>query len=237
MVIQLGIKIRVRCYNVSIDMSGSEKHVDKLQRLFQKYRVMEIKRLLTALKTRSRMTVFRYLRRLNYLTSYNESGRYYTLGEVAEFDEHGLWHFRKAYFSKHGTLKSTVLWMVEHSKTGHTQRELRELLRVRVQNALTDLTNDDSIGREVVGSIYLYTAKAADVASAQISARQKRIEEGKAEQFFDPYITIEVLLEIIRGTEIDADEIMRRLSNRSIKVKVEQVQAVFARYALDLKKN
>src|SRR5712691_2802021 len=37
------------------------------------------------------LTVFRKLKPLDYLTSYSHRGRYYTLREIARFDDHGLW--------------------------------------------------------------------------------------------------------------------------------------------------
>ena len=53
-------------------------------------------------------TVFRKLAGLDYRTSYSHRGRYYTLDEIARFDELGLWSFRPVWFSRFGTLVATV---------------------------------------------------------------------------------------------------------------------------------
>ncbi|MCP4602759.1 MAG: hypothetical protein GY847_19960, partial [Proteobacteria bacterium] len=57
-----------------------------------------------ALGTDGRRTVFRKLKELDYLTSYSHRGSYYTLEEIARFDELGLWSYRDVSFSVHGSL-------------------------------------------------------------------------------------------------------------------------------------
>jgi hypothetical protein len=37
------------------------------------------------------LTVFRKLKQIEYLASYTHPGRFYTLAEIAHFDDHGLW--------------------------------------------------------------------------------------------------------------------------------------------------
>ncbi len=46
------------------------------------------------------ITVFRKLNPLDYLTSYSHRGRYYTLREIARFDDHGLWSQADVWFSR-----------------------------------------------------------------------------------------------------------------------------------------
>jgi hypothetical protein len=42
------------------------------------------------------MTVFRRLRKIEYVSSYTHAGRYYTLYDIARFDSDGM-----AFFSHH----------------------------------------------------------------------------------------------------------------------------------------
>ena len=53
------------------------------------------------------VTVFRKLKPLDYLTSYSHRGRYYTLREIARFDDNGLWSQAEVWFSRFGTLLAT----------------------------------------------------------------------------------------------------------------------------------
>ena len=68
------------------------------------------------------MTVFRKLRQLSYLSSYSHRGKYYTLAEIARFDQLGLWSHHGALFSRHGTLLNTCA-------VGHRQRLPRANVR------------------------------------------------------------------------------------------------------------
>ena len=63
-------------------------------------------------------TVFRKLKGLGHVTSFSHRGRYYTLSELAQFDDRGLWWFRGVGFSKYGTLLSTIEAFVNGSEAG-----------------------------------------------------------------------------------------------------------------------
>jgi hypothetical protein len=74
----------------------------KLKRFFGKYRVGQLEDLFQLLQTRSRMSVFRRLKTLGYLSSFTHAGRYYTLANLPEFDRWGLWFHHQVGFSKEG---------------------------------------------------------------------------------------------------------------------------------------
>lgn len=69
--------------------------LDDLRALFGIQQVLDINHLYKAINTTSRATVFRYLKDLKHLTSYTHSGKYYTLPEIARFDDDGFWHYPK----------------------------------------------------------------------------------------------------------------------------------------------
>ncbi len=85
-------------------MLSQEASTRSLQRLFRHTRVVDLDTLYRTLKTRSRMTVFRRLKDVDYCSSYSHAGRYYTLADVPRFDEHGLWLYHGIGFSEAGTL-------------------------------------------------------------------------------------------------------------------------------------
>ena len=58
----------------------------KVENLFRKRRVVTMSDLCVAIGSSSRMTVFRKIRQMAYVTSYTHAGRYYTLHEIARFD-------------------------------------------------------------------------------------------------------------------------------------------------------
>ena len=63
---------------------------DELLALLLRSKIATLDELKQALGTSVDVTVFRKLKPLDYLTSYSHRGRYYTLREIARFDEKGL---------------------------------------------------------------------------------------------------------------------------------------------------
>src|SRR5947207_275011 len=76
---------------------------------------------------------------LGYLASYTHRGRFYTLPEIARFDDHGLWSHEAVWFSRNGTLLSTVEAFVLASPNGYYAHELADVLHAEVQEPLRDL--------------------------------------------------------------------------------------------------
>src|ERR1035441_7474984 len=100
------------------------------------------------------VTVFRKLKPLDYLSSYSHRGRYYTLREIARFDDHGLWSQADVWFSRSGTLLATAEVFVNRSPRGFFADELARALHVEVQDALHQLTQQSRVTREMVSGLY-----------------------------------------------------------------------------------
>ena len=81
---------------------------DALRTLLPRGKIATLDELEQALGTAVDVTVFRKLKPLGYLTSYSHGGRYYTLREIARFDDQGLWSQAEAWFSRFGTLLATA---------------------------------------------------------------------------------------------------------------------------------
>jgi hypothetical protein len=125
-----------------------------------------------ALGTSVDVTVFRKLKPLDYLTSYSHRGRYYTLREIARFDDRGLWSHAEAWFSRLGTLLATAEELVHRSPRGYFADELAPLLHVEVQDALHQLAQQERVVRQIVSGRYLYTATEPTIHRRQLMARR-----------------------------------------------------------------
>ncbi len=148
-----------------------EQARDRLVKLLRRRRVVELRDLFEALGTRSRMTVFRRLREVGYRTSFTHRGQYYTLAELPEFDEWGLWFHGDIGFSRSGTLKETTAVQVQQAPDGRTHAERSHLLRVRVHNPLFELVHEGRIGRQRYRGQHLYVSADADRAVEQVRER------------------------------------------------------------------
>src|SRR5213593_4727758 len=79
-----------------------------LRQYLQRHKIATLTDLKRVLDTDVDITVFRKLKRLDYRTRYTHRGSYYTLKEVAHFDDSGLWSHQAVWFSRYGTLLLTV---------------------------------------------------------------------------------------------------------------------------------
>lgn len=145
-----------------------------LSALLLQRRIATLDEMKEALATSSTMTVFRQLKEQGYLTSYSHRGQYYTLVEIPDFDEQGLWSCRSVWFSQQGKLGATCQHWVEHSETGWTARELEQRLQAEVKRPLLQLVRQKRIEREKIGGVYVYLAREQGQQRRQRLLRQDR---------------------------------------------------------------
>jgi len=141
-----------------------------------KYKIATIEDLKTTLDTRSRMTVFRRLSKLDYISSCSHSGKYYSLKRIAKYNQYGLWVYKAVLFSKYGTLKKTLEMLVNQSEEGYTASELNEILEVKVEDALLDLIKNKIINRGKISGVYVYLSNAPNCAKKQKLIRNDSIQ-------------------------------------------------------------
>jgi len=213
--------------------------VKTLKRLFSQFFVVEMNTLFLTLKTQSRMSIFRRLKEIGYYSSYTHAGRYYTIADIPQFDDHGLWFYEGIGFSKLSTLKATIVGLVNVAPAGFTHIELNNLLRLRVHNTLLVLVREYFLTRKRIGGTYLYLNIAQEQADKQILRRQEQLSKVPKEVIEPPMTTIiEVLIETIHAGKayIDPSIIADRLSARAVFITAKQVKHVFTRYGVNCEK-
>ena len=140
-------------------MVNTSSSTDVLRAFLDDERVATLAELKDALGTTGTMTVFRKLKSLDYLSSYSHRGKYYTLRDIPEFDEQGLWGWHSAWFSRYGNLVETAREFVEEADSGFTASELESVLHVECKRALLKLHREDRVARARIGSVYVYLAR------------------------------------------------------------------------------
>lgn len=210
-----------------------------LRRLFSRQPVTELPDLLRVLETRSRMSVFRRLKILGYLSSFTHAGRYYTLIEVVRFDQWGLWFHRGIGFSRAGTLKDTVAELVDGSSGGMTPKELIALLRLPVANSLYntlhELVESERIRRQQLAGLRLYLNAKSKRTDEQLAHRQQQTDgQLPPPARVSTETVIAILVESLQAGEVlvAASVVAGRLKAHAVDVTVAQVEQVFANYGL-----
>src|SRR5580658_7389814 len=148
-------------------------HSDELRSLLMRTKIATLDELKQALGTSVDVTVFRKIKPLDYLTSYSHRGRYYTLREIARFDQKGLWSHATVWFSQLGTLLATAESFVNRSPRGYFADELAGALHVEVQDDLHQLEHQRRVTRQIVSGLYLYTALDLTIRQGQLLTRRK----------------------------------------------------------------
>jgi len=149
-----------------------------LVELFRGNRIATMAQLKDALGTEVDITVFRKLKELSYVTSYSHRGAYYTLRDVALFNDLGLWSFHSVWFSRYGTLIKTCEAFVSRSEAGYFAEELDNVLHVETKAALLHLFREGRVHRDDFLGRYLYYSPEAEVREHQTAAR--RLQESKS---------------------------------------------------------
>ena len=158
--------------STSTVMRTAEFSAGNLQRLLEQQKVCTLEQLAAALGTRSRVTVFRKLAQLSYLTSYSHRGKYYALESSCQFDADGLWSHQGIWFSADGTLLDTCRRFVERAPAGYSANELDGALHVQTRQTLLHLLHRRRIERRKLGGLLIYLALEQAERERQISARR-----------------------------------------------------------------
>ena len=201
---------------------------------FRGPRVLTLAQLLGRLAC-SRSTALRRLSEHGYYSSYNHAGKFLTIDEVADFDAQGLWLWKVARFSKHGSLKETVEHFVKESERGMTHEELSSFLGVRVHNTLLDLVEERRAYREHLGSTFVYLSAKANVRRQQARRRVAYLKEHRRPVPTSRQV-IATLLELIKDPRVSQEEIVRRCQRGGVAVSREVVGAIFEMHDLDKKR-
>ncbi len=210
-----------------------------LRSFFQKHRIAQISELFRLLETRSRMSVFRRLKAIGYRSSFTHAGRYYTLANVPRFDQWGLWFHRDVGFSCAGTLKATVVELVEGSATGMTPKELLALVKLplanTLYNTLHELRHGVRISRQELAGRHIYLS--ADPGRANEQLLKRRQEPSAGVQMSNETV-IAVLVEALQSAEVlvAPSVLASRLAPRGVVVTAVEVEQIFTRYGLEPEK-
>lgn len=150
---------------------------DPARALIRNQKIASLPELMAAIGTDARRTAFRKLRELSCRASYSHCGRYYTLDDVAEFDERGLWSHREVWFSVRGTLLETTVALVEASELGYFVDEFDNVVHVGTKDALRQLARAGRLRREEVAGRFLYCAADSGRRRRQLLARRALLAE------------------------------------------------------------
>lgn len=180
-----------------------QETIERTTKAFKKAKILDIDNVVSLLKC-SKSNARLKLKQWKAYTSYNRNGRYYTLPDIPRFDVHGLWHFNDIYFSKHGTLRNTFVYLVRTSTAGITGHQIGEIVKISPRSFLHHFRELPSIRRQKHGGVFVYFSDSPDIYKRQL---QHRLEALKLSENITDTDAIDILVAIIKHHEITIEEL------------------------------
>ena len=210
----------------------SDSEAEQARKAFMRRKAMTLEEV-SELILGSIPTVRRRLKQWQAITSYNHNGRYYTLPDVPEYDGDGVWRWQGIFFSKHGTLRQTVVALVQRSSAGLDASELRSLVGLDTRSFLSAFAADPGLRREKTQGRFVYYAAEMAVYSAQ---RQQRNRLQAAGRQPTPSEAVAILVEKIKQPALSDEALSQKLLRQKVSVEAETIRNFFLRHGLSEKK-
>ncbi|MEA1928628.1 MAG: hypothetical protein U9N73_10510 [Candidatus Auribacterota bacterium] len=187
----------------------------------------------------SAMTAWRVLHEHGYLSSYNANAKYYTLIDIPDFDQRGLWSYKGIRFSRFGSLNQTMVEFVSRSGSGMTAREFEEVLGINnARTTLIKLYKEGKVSRAKVVGVFVYLNVELEPGEKQRKLRQTELErEVDRSELPGARKIIAVLVEWIVRPELRIDQVARRLARKGEKISRKDIRMIVEYYKLPQKKS
>lgn len=176
-------------------------------------------------------TARRRMKAWKVFTSINQNGRYYALPDIPAFNASGLWKYRNILFSTHGTLKQTIIHVIQQSHHGLSSHEITDQIGLPPNRSLlSHLRESSDIRREKLHGRYVYFSGDPEIYAKQ-KRRWDRLEEEAKAQLSDEE-AVQVLAYFIKHPHLSPEELARRLSRKGRKIKAAGVRQLLESHDL-----
>lgn len=179
-------------------------------------------------------TVQRMVSPLDTIRSYDHNGRYFSLEKLARFNSMGIWEYNNIHFSRFGTLKNTLVAIINNSSQGMDASQIKDVLGLDTRTFLFQYKDVSGIKREKVGSHYVYFSSEPKQFSRQLSNRKQSLAS-MAQPPLEGTAAISVLVETIKHPDFTFDQLSKHLGKQGIKIKPEIIEDFFLFYGIEKK--
>lgn len=205
----------------SIENHFIKKHVLTLQNLSAYFNV-------------SVRTIQRMITPLGTIRSYDHNGRFFSLEKLASFNSMGIWEYKNIHFSKFGTLKNTLVAIINNSSQGMDASQIKDALGLDTRSFLFQYKDISGIKREKVGSHYVYFSSEPGRFLHQLSNRKQGLLS-PAQAPLEGTAAISVLVETLKYPDFTFDRLSMHLAKQGIKIKPETIKDFFVFHGIEKK--
>lgn len=179
-------------------------------------------------------TVQRMIIPVDTIRSYDHNGRYFSLEKLARFNSMGIWEYNNIHFSRFGTLKNTLVTIINNSSQGMDASQIKDVLGMDTRSFLFQYKDVSGIKREKVGSHYVYFSSEPGQLSKQLSNRKQGLAS-MAQAPLEGTAAISVLVETIKHPDFTFEQLSKHLGKQGIKIKPEIIEDFFLFYGIEKK--
>jgi transposase len=206
---------------------------EQLQQLFAQRKCWTIEELVRELDY-STISVRRFLMDVGYFSSFTHNNNWYTLRSIPLFDKYGLWFFDNIGFSKHGSLKKTILHFIAKSPQGLSAKQLAERLRVPCHAVLNHMYKGGAVTRFKTQQEFVYLASDEQHKNRQLARLQSQVVEVRTPEPLSAQAAVFVLVEFIKRPEASFLELSQAVAKKQVIATPEAIAQFFREH--DLKK-
>jgi len=203
----------------------------RLTQLFKNEKCCTINNISQALEYSNRST-YRLLNKVGYFSSFTHNGKWYTLKNIPEFDDNGLWFYRDIGFSRRRNLIDTIHYLVDHSIHGLTARDLSNTLSSSCAPVLNKIYKDRKIDRVKTcrGFVYISTKPAVN------EEHRRNLDLTDILPILSDADKITILVEFIRFPKQTCRELSSHLLTSSeIRCSADSIKSLFVQLGLEKK--
>ena len=163
------------------------------------------------------------LKKWEVYNSYNHNGVYYALPEVIQFDKNNLWEYKSIRFSKYGTLKQTVVYLISNSEMGLDASEIGKTVKLSPRSFMSHFKNIPGIKREKHEGRFIYFSDKKSVYIKQKRKRESVLKE-KLLSLPSDTVAIAILVDLMKHPNTNLENCIQRLRIKKINIKRETIQ-------------
>ena len=195
-----------------------------IEELFRTHKVLPISTVADCLD-RSEITARRVLKKVGYCSSYTHNSQYYTIKSVARFNSYGIWCYDHICFSRFGTLKETMIRLVDESKAGLTVSQLAEILGMKCYAAVHLFHKQGAFNHIKQGRGFIYLSK-------QESIYQNQLSYYTLPEPLTPQAAIELLVYYVDHPKANYKQLVRVLKKKHFQATTEAVNFFFKEHGV-----
>lgn len=200
-------------------------------KLFHKEKCVTIQDISQALDYSGR-SVQRLLKKLGYYSSFTHNGKWYTLEQIPEFDENGLWFYQGIGFSKLRDLAATINYLVDNSAKGLTASELSGILSSSCPPILNKMYKARKINRVKATRNFVYISINSAIKKRQLN----NLDKAAILQHLSNSDKIIILAEHIRSPNSTCRELALQVKKKNrINCSAEMIKNLFVQLGLEKK--